>query len=216
MSLYRDKLKKAAKDWNCPDMMTRAKKQRSRIPFSSPLLNYATYGGIPRNAITEFHGAPGGGKSSTAIDLCGNAYRLFQQEHEQKVQEYRELVAKGKKEYAGPLEDLIEAGPKNVLYVDLEHSFDYKWAGKIGVTDNEVDVMQPPDVAAEQILQTVQGLIETGELGLVVLDSIPSLVTQAELDKKYGERIVASLAGLMTGFMRKVVSLLPHRRCLLP
>ena len=68
--------------------------------------------------------------------------------------------------------------------------------------------MQPPDVVAEDLLQTVQELIETGELGLVVLDSVPSLITRQELEKKYGERTVASLAGLLTIFCRKIVSLL--------
>jgi recombination protein RecA len=73
--------------------------------------------------------------------------------------------------------------------------------------------MQPPDVSAEQILQKVQELIESGEVGLIVLDSIPSLVTQSELEKKYGEKTVASLAGLMTIFCRKITPLLPRYDC---
>ena len=68
--------------------------------------------------------------------------------------------------------------------------------------------MQPPDRPAEEILQMVQEIIETGELGLIVLDSVPSLTTQQELDKKFGERTVASLAGLLTVFFRKIVPLL--------
>lgn len=215
MASYSDILKKASKDWNCPDMMLRTKKEVPKIPFSSPLLNYATYGGIPRNAITEFHGLPGGGKSTSSIDICANAVKLFQEEYETEVARLREKIAKGYPEYSGQLEDLIDEGPKKVLYLDLEHSFDWKWANKMGINEGDIDVMQPPDIAAEVILQTFQELVCTGSIGLAVLDSIPSLVTQAELDKKYGERTVSSLAGLMTIFMRKIVPLLSRYNCTL-
>jgi recombination protein RecA len=75
--------------------------------------------------------------------------------------------------------------------------------------------MTPPNLAAEEILETMQDLVCTGEVGLVVLDSIPSLVTKQELDKHYGERTVASLAGLLCGFFRKIVPLLTRYECTL-
>lgn len=216
MASYQDLINKAKRTWDCPELMTGASKTSAdKIPFSSPLLNYACYGGIPRNKITEFFGNNGGGKSSTAIDICHNAIELFQQEWEDRCNEMRDYLAKGKKEYAGPLEDLEDQGPKKVLYLDLEHSFDNAWASKMGVTSDQIDVMQPPDTPAEEILQLLQEIIETGEIGLVVLDSIPSLVTKAELDKKFGERTVSSLAGLMTIFMRKIVPILTRYECTL-
>lgn len=203
---YTDIIKKKMKEWDAPDMMN-IKDSGEKIPFSSPLANYATYGGIPRNMITEFFGQPGGGKSTSSIDICKNAYEIFLREHEEEIAELRLRISNGKKEFAGPLEDLIERGPKKVLYIDLEHSFDDKWSATLGIDRSKIDIMQPPDVSGEQILQMVQELIETNEVGLLVLDSIPSLVTQAELDKKYGERTVSSLAGLMTTFMRKITPL---------
>ena len=213
MATYTDILNKKSKEWGAPDMMSRAKISLPKIPFSSPLLNWATYGGVPRQRITEFFGFPGGGKTTTAISVCANAKQMFDAEYESKVQEYRTNIANKKKEYEGPLEDLLEQGPKRVLYVDLEHTFDWKWAAKMGLMEDDIDVMEPPDIAAEQILQTIQELICTGEVGLVVFDSVPTLTTQAELDKKYGERTVASLAGLMTIFMRKLTPILARYDC---
>lgn len=214
MSTFNDIIEKCKKEWACPDLMESVNKASGRkIPFSSPTLNWATYGGIPRCAITEFYGFPGGGKSTTAIDVCKNALDIFTQEYEQEIMELEEKVNGGKKEYKIQLSDLKERGPKRILYIDLEHSFDRKWAKTIGITNKAIEIMQPPDVAAELILQKVQSLIETGEVGLVVLDSIPSFVTQAELEKKYGERTVASLAGLMTVFCRKITPLLPRYDC---
>lgn len=212
---YKDILSKKAKEWNCPDMMDSVKDNIPKIPFSSPLLNYITYGGIPRGRVVEFHGEESGGKSTTAQDICYQAKQIFDREHEEQVQRYRDLVAKGKKEYAGPLEDLLDQGPKGVLYFDLEHSFDWQWAGKIGLHKGDITVAQPGNIPAEQICQAIQEATCEGDLGLVVLDSTPSLVTAAELEKKYGERTISPLAGLMTNFMRKMVSLCSRYDCTL-
>ena len=211
---YAEIIKKKKKEWNAPEMMNGAKAARGKkIPFSSPLMNWATYGGIPRNRITEFYGVPSGGKTSTAVDICKNAIEIFHKEHEEKVDELREKVAAGKKEFAGPLEDLVDQGPKKIFYLDLEHAFDEEWSETLGINDSEIEVMQPPDLAAEEILQTVHELIATGEVGLVVIDSIPSLVPRQELEKKYGERTVSALAGLLTVFLRKIVPILTRYEC---
>ena len=206
---YSDIIKQKKKDWGYDGLMDGARADRGqKIPFSSPLMNWATYGGIPRNKITEFFGEYSGGKTTTAIDICKTACILFRSEYDEAVYKLREAVAAGNKAKSAELDDMLEQGPKKVLYIDLEHSFDGAWAKTLGIEDSEIDIMQPPDVVAEDILQTVISLIETGELGLIVLDSLPSLVPKAELEKKLGERTVASLAGLLTIFCRKVVSLL--------
>ena len=207
MSVFDDIIKQKAKTWNAPHLMDGSKASRgSKLPFSSPLVNWATYGGIPRDKITEFCGAPGSGKSSTSIDVCKNSLDIFKQEWQDRCVYLREhgTTSSDKLELA----ELEEAGPRRVLYIDLEHAFDMDWAETLGIADKDIEIMQPPDVPAEEILQMIQEVIESNEVGLIVLDSIPSLVPRAELEKKYGERTVASLAGLMTVFCRKVVPLL--------
>lgn len=216
MSSFADIIKKQEKEWNYPELMNAARAVRGeKIPFSSPLLNWATYGGIPMYKITEFFGEPGGGKSTTAVDICKNAIKLFRDEYDAEVNMLREKVSQGVKTAAAELEALIERGPKKVLYIDLEHAFDGKWAETLGISESDMYIMQPPDVVAEDILQMLQEIVETGEVGLIVLDSTPSLVTRSELDKKLGERTVASLAGLLTVFCRKIVSLLTRYKCTL-
>ena len=209
-------INKAIKDWEAPDLMNAAHAPRGKkIPFSSPLMNWATYGGIPRNRITEFFGTPGAGKSTSAIDICKNAYQIFAEEYEEEMQKLRELAQKEPKKYRGPLDDLQERGIKKVLYIDLENSFDSEWSKTLGIQEDQIHIMTPPDRAAEEELQLLHELIETGEVGLVVLDSIPSLVTKAELEKKYGERTVSALAGLLTIFFRKIVPILTRYECTL-
>lgn len=212
---YKDILKQRANIWGCPDMLDSVKDEVPKIPLSSPLVNWMLYGGVPRGRIIEFFGEAGSGKSTTSQDLCYNAKQIFAKEHEEKIQLYREYVAKGKKEYAGPLEDLIDQGPKAIVYWDLEHTFDWKWASKLGIKKGDIDIAQPGNVSGEQICQAIEDTVRTGEVGLVVVDSIPSLVTEAEWGKKYGERTVSSLAGLMTTFMRKMPYVCSQNDCTL-
>lgn len=212
MTTYADIINKKKKEWDAPDLMDGAERKRgSKIPFSSPQLNYSTYGGIPRNAITEFFGPPSGGKSSTAVDICKNAYKIFTEEHQERIDELHQRIGnedKKNKSLQNELEELVEIGPKKVLYLDLEHSFDMEWADKLGIADGSIDIMQPPNIVAEDLLQAIQDLVETDEVGLIVIDSIPSLVTKKELDKTLGEATVAPLAGLLTTFCRKIIPLL--------
>lgn len=214
---YDTVINKLKKDWNCAGLMDGAHAARGeKIPFSSPLLNHATYGGVPRGRITEFYGEPGGGKTTSSIDICKNGKAIFDAEYEEELSKLRDAFAQGSKQASAELQDLEDRGPKKVLYVDLEHSFDEAWAETLGVSlndDSDIQIMQPPDVSAEDILQAVQSLIETGEIGLLVLDSIPSLVPKSELEKKYGERTVAALAGLLTVFCRKILPVLTRYDC---
>lgn len=208
MSLFDDIINRKKKEWDCPGLMDGADRSRGdKLPFSSPLMQYSTYGGIPRNKITEFFGEPSGGKTTTAVDICKNAIDIFESEHAQKLIELRKKSSESKSA-AIQLAELEDSGPRRVLYIDLEHSFDAQWSRTLGIDKSKIHVMQPPDVIAEEILQTLQELIETNTVGLIVLDSLPSLVPKSDLEKKYGERTVASLAGLLTIFFRKIVSLL--------
>lgn len=206
---FSDIVKKQEKAWGVTSIMDSVDKAvGDKIPFSSPMMNFATYGGVPRNRITEFFGDPGGGKSTTAVDICKNAVELFKKEYEADIKALQTKIDSGNKSASVELDSLKDRGPKKVLYLDLEHGFDTKWCNKLGLDRSDVEIMQPPDVPAEDILNMVNEIVETDEFGLIVLDSIPSLVPKAELEKKLGEKTVSALAGLLTVWLRKLVALL--------
>lgn len=216
MSGYLDILNSKAKEWDCPGLIDRDKVGPiKRIPFSSPWLNYCTYGGIPRNRITMFYGRPNGGKSTTAIDLCNNAKKLFEQEYQDQVMELKDRAGKGDKNASLELDELEDRGVKRVAYVDVEHTFDDAWAMKMGINKGDIDIVQPPDVSGEQILQLIQDIVCSNQIGLVVIDSLPSIVPEAQLKKKFGERTVAARAGLFTDFCTKMVPKLDRYDCTL-
>lgn len=213
---YADIIKRKQKEWGCSSLMNAVfEVQGERIPFSSPLMNWFTYGGIPRNKVTEVYGDFGSGKSTVSQDLCRNAAALFQTEYDEKVSELQEKIASGTKTAKDELEELEELGPKKVLYIDIEHSFDITWAKTLGLDLSVIDVMQPPNVFGEDVLQTVRELVETGELGLIVLDSLPALTPKTVMEKKIGERTVAALAGLLDTFYKLIIPLLTRYGCTL-
>lgn len=49
----------------------------ARIPFTSPRMNYMTYGGLPIGKLIEFSGEEYGGKTTTALDVIANYQQVF-------------------------------------------------------------------------------------------------------------------------------------------
>ena len=47
-----------------------------KIQFTSPRMNYMTYGGLPIGKIIEFFGEEHGGKTTTALDIIANYQRM--------------------------------------------------------------------------------------------------------------------------------------------
>ena len=85
----------------------------AKIPFSSPTANWMTYGGIPVGKITEFFGGEGGGKTTSALDICANAQKkfneVFEQHREKVLDEVEQLREKDTKE-SKKKADKIERG----------------------------------------------------------------------------------------------------------
>lgn len=48
-----------------------------KVPFTSPKMNYITYGGLPLGRLAEFYGEEGGGKTTTALDVIANFQNMY-------------------------------------------------------------------------------------------------------------------------------------------
>jgi recombination protein RecA len=89
-----------------------------------------------------------------------------------------------------------------VAFVDAEHSLDPTYAAQLGVNVNELFISQPD--SGEQALETVEALIDSGAIGLVIIDSVAALVPQAELDGDMGLSHMGLQARLLSQAMRKL------------
>ena len=127
------------------------KRNWNNIPFSSPNLNWMTYGGIPKGTVIEFAGEENGGKTTTALDLVANAQKLF---HKEYIEEMDNLIAKENqtKEDKERLDYLYERGEQKVVYCDCENTLDEDWAKTIGVNTEELILLKPMAQSAEEIL----------------------------------------------------------------
>lgn len=174
-----------------------------RIPFSSPSANRMLYGGVPRGRISEFAGEEGSGKTTSALDITGNAQRIFEVEYLSKIAKY-ESLEKLTKEQKTELETLRQSGPKKVLWIDCENTFDDDWAKKLGVDVESLYYMSPDSQSAEEIFEMTNSIIDTSEIGLVVIDSLGMMVSQQEMDKKIEESTYGGISSALTKFSKKV------------
>ena len=185
-----------------------------RIPFTSPRANYILYGGIPRGRIVEFAGEEGGGKTTTALDICANAQKLFQEEYDKEFAELSSLEKPTKTE-VDRLNTLKSSGPKKVAYIDHENTLDEDWAITLGVDVSNMYILKPQEETGEEIFQIILDIIETGEVGLVVLDSIGVMMSGQEMDKDMSDPVMVGISKALTRFSKRAVTLCAKYNCTL-
>ena len=154
-----------------------------KIPFSSCRLNYMTYGGIPVGRVVEFYGTDGSGKTTTAIDVAGNAQKMFPD--------------------------------KKVLFVDIERTFDAVWATKLGLNCNDIIYLDPDSMGAEDVFNIIMELVESGDISLVIIDSIGAMVSTQANEKEIGERTYGGISMSLTEFSKKIAPILSRTNCTL-
>lgn len=154
-----------------------------RIPFTSPRLNYITFGGLPMGKLIEFYGEQHGGKTTSALDNLAN-YQLMDD-------------------------------AKTVLYVDAENTLDVVWATKLGVDVDNMIIMNPDVQGAEKIFEKVLRIIETGEVGYVVIDSLGVMLSSQAYEKSVEEKTYGGIAMALTRFSKEAEALCHKQNCTL-
>lgn len=180
--------------------------ETKKIPFTSPRLNYMTYGGLPRGRIIEFAGEENGGKTTTALDTCKNAQILFKEEWEE---ELSNTTDEKRKKY------LQERGPQKVVYADCENTLDEDWARLLGVDVDDMYIIKPQTQSAEDIFQMLLDMIETDEAGLVVIDSLGVMLSKQAYEKDMTEKTYGGIAMALTLFSKKAELLCSKTLCTL-
>jgi recombination protein RecA len=93
-------------------------------------------------------------------------------------------------------------------FIDAEHSMDPAYAATIGV-DTDALLLSQPDYG-EQALEIADLLVRSGEVALVVVDSVAALVPKAELEGEMGQQTVGLQARMMSQALRKLAGNLRH------
>ncbi len=87
-------------------------------------------------------------------------------------------------------------------FIDAEHAMDPDYAKRIGVNVDDLLISQPN--SGEQALQIVETLVRSGEVDVIVIDSVAALVPQAEIAGEMGEFQIGLQARLMSQALRKL------------
>lgn len=87
-------------------------------------------------------------------------------------------------------------------FIDAEHALDPDYAKRIGVNTDDLLISQPD--SAEQGLQIVESLVRSGEVDIIVVDSVAALVPKAEVAGEMGEMQIGLQARLMSQALRKL------------
>lgn len=91
-----------------------------------------------------------------------------------------------------------------VAYIDAEHALDPEYAGKLGVSIDDLLISQPD--SGEQALEIAETLVRSSSVSVIVIDSVAALVPQAELDGLMGDSHMALQARLMSQALRKLTN----------
>lgn len=89
-------------------------------------------------------------------------------------------------------------------YIDAEHAFDARYARATGVQIENLLLSQPD--SGEQALELVDTLTRSGEVDMIVIDSVAALVPQAEIDGTMSDNLLGLQARLMSRALRKLAS----------
>lgn len=87
-------------------------------------------------------------------------------------------------------------------FIDAEHSIDPQYAANIGVDIDNLILSQPD--SGEQALEIVDILAKSGNVDLIVVDSVAALVPEAELNGEMKDQQIGAQARLMSKALRKI------------
>ena len=157
------------------------------LSLGSPMIDYCLYGGIPEGRIVEFSGAEGSGKTSTSF-LVAASY-------------CREELKRNPE------------NPRGIIFLDNEGTLDPTWASVFGYDLSEnapvrTIVIRPEGQNAEEIFDMALDFLRTGEIGLLIFDSIATLVPAQIADESMEKYQMGGIAKSLTRFANTALGLL--------
>ena len=104
----------------------------------------------------------------------------------------------------------IQKDGGQVAWLDTEGAFDCTWAQKFGVDVTKLIICRPQTV--EDATDVLETLISSGELDLIVLDSIAVMPSAKELEESAEQKSMGGIAKSLGLCMRKVIARLNDPR----
>ncbi len=98
-------------------------------------------------------------------------------------------------------------------FIDAEHAMDPEYAKKLGVNTDELLISQPDN--GEQALEITEGLVRSGKIDVIVVDSVAALTPKDEIEGDMGAHHVGKQARLMSQALRKLTSIVAKSKTII-
>lgn len=92
---------------------------------------------------------------------------------------------------------------KAVVFIDAEGTYDTNWSEHHGVNNDHLFYVQPS--TGEEAVNIAHGVLHSEETSLLVLDSLPALAPQEEVDAAVEDKFYALRSQLIARFCQKVI-----------
>lgn len=96
-----------------------------------------------------------------------------------------------------------ERPDKMAAWVDMEQTFDKRWAQKLGVDLTRLWLVENPQ-SAEDVADATKRFVMSGLCSIVVLDSVGSMIGRKEFEKESEDAVVAEVAKIVTRMVKQV------------
>ena len=95
-----------------------------------------------------------------------------------------------------------------ILYIDVEGTYDAKWASNMGVKPDTVVILNCLGQYAEEVFDQVKEAMETGAFGLMILDSIGAMYSKQASEKSFEEKTYGGIAMALTQFVNQATPII--------
>lgn len=162
------------------------KQAKTKFSLGSPSLDFCTYNSIPEGIFIEVTGAEGAGKTLLAYLIAADY---------------------SKKEITKNIEDR-----RHILFIDAEGTADPEWASTAtGYDMNNEEIktvyLTPTGQSAEQIFDMVREFVQSGQIGLVIFDSLTAIAPQLTNDESFEKKDMGGLAKPLADFVKRCTGL---------
>ncbi|MGM0629383.1 MAG: recombinase RecA [Patescibacteria group bacterium] len=90
-------------------------------------------------------------------------------------------------------------------FIDTEHALDPEYSKRLGVNISDLLISQPD--TGEQALEITESLVRSGNVDIVVIDSVAALTPKDEIEGEMGAHHVGKQARLMSQALRKLTAI---------
>lgn len=162
------------------------KGNREKFSLGSPSADFMTYNSVPEGAWIELSGQEGSGK--TLLSYCMAA-------------DYSRKEAKKSEEER-----------RHILFVDCEGTLDPEWcwtAAHYNVNDATIKTyyITPLGQSAEQIFDMIREFVASGQIGLVILDSLTAMAPQQVQDESFEKKEMGGISKPLADFVKRCTGL---------